>query len=134
MKICSFEGCELKHYAKGFCRAHHRQNKKGNELTIIEVHLPQKGTCVGPECERAAKKKGLCETHYTQQRRGKELTVIGTTHRTGKILGDICGSEGCNNLRLKSIGEYYHSRCSQCFQLRRRYKMSTEDAQLMWEA
>lgn len=25
MRICSVEGCEKKHYAKGYCRAHHQQ-------------------------------------------------------------------------------------------------------------
>ena len=35
MRICSFGGCERRHYAKGRCQAHRHQQLRGRQLTPL---------------------------------------------------------------------------------------------------
>jgi|688.fasta_scaffold719347_2 hypothetical protein len=37
-KLCSFEGCQKKHCAKGLCNSHWAQKKRHGELTPIVTH------------------------------------------------------------------------------------------------
>lgn len=73
MKVCSFEGCARKHSAKGLCRAHYQQFKRGVELTSLSEIRPQRGgtparinfVCVVEGCLNTEHQaKGLCTLHY----------------------------------------------------------------------
>lgn len=71
MKYCSFEGCERKHGAKGFCKVHYNMWKKGEALHTIG----EKGRwgmktfqrkCNFEGCNNPHRAKGWCSTHYNQ--------------------------------------------------------------------
>lgn len=38
MKLCSFDGCDKKHGAKGLCYGHYQQQKAGKELRPLRIH------------------------------------------------------------------------------------------------
>lgn len=38
-KLCSFEGCERKHYCKGLCLGHYRQQRRGEELRPLRKQI-----------------------------------------------------------------------------------------------
>ena len=43
MRICTFEGCERKHYQKGYCTRHDSQNKRGRLGLVKERELRPQG-------------------------------------------------------------------------------------------
>lgn len=68
MRICSFEGCEKPHEAKGLCSGHYQQVRKGNPLRPLQK--PVIG-CDFPECEKPHNANGLCSAHDAKRRRGE---------------------------------------------------------------
>lgn len=86
---CSFEGCDKKSIAKGLCKGHYSQQKKGQELRPLK-QVKHFETCTFLGCCLPHHAKGYCEAHYTQQRRGQELRPLYKS-------GQICKFEGCIN-------------------------------------
>lgn len=64
-RICSFEGCERAHHAKGLCHSHDMQRRKGMELKpiVFAKDVP----CSHDDCKKPSKVKGLCQNHYSNQ-------------------------------------------------------------------
>lgn len=67
MKVCNFDGCDKKHYGKGFCNAHWEQQRKGNPLTPLYSSV-RRGEQIAAEvaqgyltCSRCRLKKPLSE-------------------------------------------------------------------------
>ena len=64
---CTFEGCDRRHKAHGWCEAHWDQLKKGKPLTPLLPKNSEKingGPCAVDGCERKSVARGLCSTHY----------------------------------------------------------------------
>lgn len=61
-KICSFSECGRVQVAKGLCRAHYEQLKRGIPLRPIRVRI--EGDCSVSECSASAFCKGMCKRHY----------------------------------------------------------------------
>ena len=38
MRLCEYEGCDRRHYAKGYCDAHYKQVRRGKEPSEIKVY------------------------------------------------------------------------------------------------
>lgn len=38
MKLCSVDGCKVKHRAKGYCPRHYRQARAGKEITLEYIN------------------------------------------------------------------------------------------------
>jgi hypothetical protein len=98
MRLCSFPGCGRKHSAKGLCKPHRIQQRKGDVLRPIENRVPHGSQvdvpCGFPACPKEAVAKGLCEGHRRQQRAGQVLRPLrvykergtGSRHHEGYIV------------------------------------------------
>lgn len=111
MKICSFEGCDRKVYAKALCRAHYDQRLRGSELKPIKGTVPKepKRQCLAPGCERDEYiyRLQLCQGHYQQHRlKGlspeemKPVQIRNGFLPNGNRICVVCGEE-------KPVTEYY---------------------------
>jgi hypothetical protein len=70
--VCSINGCEKKHFGKGFCYSHYfNWWKHGTPIK------PQKQIrkCSFHGCERKYRAKGLCELHYIRWRKHGDASV-----------------------------------------------------------
>ena len=60
MRKCSIEGCERKHYAKGWCKRHYNSARDA----------AAKAPCAVEGCSKPARTAGRCSGHYERQRSG----------------------------------------------------------------
>lgn len=66
VRLCSLDGCETVHEAKGFCKLHYRRFKKyGDPLVTKIYHAP----CIADGCDQISKSLGYCGMHYLRLRR-----------------------------------------------------------------
>src|SRR3989338_7023652 len=75
-KICKAHGCDLKHYAKGWCEKHYALWKHHGRLEdwspTIRPSSKKRGrpvlnkVCQDPSCSGVQKAKGWCRKHYNQ--------------------------------------------------------------------
>lgn len=67
--ICTVEGCERKHKARGFCRVHYSRWRNhgdplGGRARQWGRRSPAMGPCVVVGCERQHSARGFCAAHY----------------------------------------------------------------------
>jgi hypothetical protein len=130
VKVCSILGCSRKHYAKGFCNLHYRQENerafKNNPTLITRV-------CSIPGCERKHHGNGLCKLHNRRHLEGilstdgsiivkdRKCLIVGCTkhrikksvhclkhtnrHLTGRMLEDGTLSKKVKAVKTRSIPE-----------------------------
>lgn len=73
-RVCSFDGCEEPHKAKGWCRYHY-------ERVLLtgapDGHIPRKsaGTCEVEGCGKRMHGHGFCQNHYRRWKRGNDPHV-----------------------------------------------------------
>jgi len=80
---CSVEGCESKHYCKGYCRPHYRRwCLYGDPLVTQKPGRPRR-YCAVDGCEEPRRTQGLCDKHR------KRLERYGDPSATKRIIGDI---------------------------------------------
>lgn len=91
--VCSFEGCGRPSRARGLCKTHYEQQRRGEELrTIKSIVLNRTGqVCAFAGCNKRAQSKGLCGSHYMQLLRGKGLTPL-----LDRSQPDVCTFEDCD--------------------------------------
>lgn len=77
MRICSFESCDFPASARGLCRAHYAQHRRGKDLVAIQ-RIGVDLLCSVEGCERAREAHGYCGKHLQRWRRN------GTTERRRK--------------------------------------------------
>jgi transcriptional regulator with XRE-family HTH domain len=71
-RTCSFEGCEDKHAAKGYCRGHYnRFHRYGDPSYNGREGI--RSLCAFEGCGREAKARGFCEGHYLRVRTSADL-------------------------------------------------------------
>lgn len=127
-KICSFEGCNNKHKARGYCAAHWKQWRAGKNLTPIQK--THRGTkCSYDGCDNKTSRREWCQKHYDRWLRTgspephvfvqKYCKTDGcdskakargwcTKHwhqakMSGEIIVSICKADGCN-IPTSSLG------------------------------
>lgn len=90
-RICSVEGCDKKHYGKGFCQRHYNSfNRNGDPLAAKPRRSPQLGrVCSEPGCDRKVMGRDLCSMHYKRLWREQHLDGVGQKR---------CSVEGCENI------------------------------------
>ena len=92
---CSVDGCEAKHYGRGYCQLHWwRWRRYGDALVSRPRGGPRKPArpCHVPDCWRAVTCKNLCSLHYGRMMR-EELKAR------------IAGQTGLHPLRAISNGK-----------------------------
>lgn len=68
--ICSIDGCEQLHHARGFCRNHWKHWKTHGDPLIVRSRWDsyQKPVCSVDGCGRESLARGLCGGHYRRSR------------------------------------------------------------------
>ena len=117
-RLCSVEGCERKHEAKGLCALHHKRLRKGipldtairqtNKGRICSVegcgrkyfsndmcyhHYAAGRICSVEGCERRHVAKNLCDTHYSRARNG--ISLEKPIRGPALPKGTLCIVQGC---------------------------------------
>lgn len=95
-RLCTVDGCENKHVARGYCRTHYYRFKRyGDPLEIRQIQQNNTdGNCKIKECDRKHYAKGYCKFHhYRWERYGDPLYKRPTT----------CKMKGCNK-RIEAHG------------------------------
>lgn len=104
MKVCSIEGCGLKHVSRGYCRTHYYRFKRYGDPTVIKQVQSKNNTtgCLVEGCENKHDAKGYCKFHYRKfDRYGDPLYEKKTT----------CSIEGCGKkIEGKSFCQMHYAR------------------------
>lgn len=84
-RMCSIDGCEKQHFARGWCQMHYRRWKvtgspgEAERLTALVARTKSKRTCTVEGCDRLVGSFDMCAMHYTRWRRH------GDTQRSASV-------------------------------------------------
>lgn len=99
MRTCTFEGCDRKYRAKGYCIVHYNMLKRGKALHPIGKPgrpVDSSGAmrlCCVEGCNKKHLAKGYCKPHWRQHYAGKPIGEIGVPR---KKTATICKVSECN--------------------------------------
>ena len=111
MKKCKFKGCNRDHAAKGYCRTHYMQFRKGKQLAKIKKVVTGRVECTVYGCLRPHRAKGLCNAHWQQQSKGKSLTQIRGVVK-GRVGCKVCNKEHfAKGYCQRHYNQKYHIGC-----------------------
>lgn len=97
-RTCSINGCEKKHYGRGYCSKHYqRWRTHGNAKTVLRN---KPGTCKAKGCEKPSQTRTFCFPHYNQWRSGSDLSLLSPSDELFK-----CSLKGCARLLPMPYGE-----------------------------
>lgn len=74
MRVCSIEGCEKPHEAKGYCKSHYRSLKNHGDPLAVKPKRPS-GPCEVQGCAEPARRWGMCTAHSRAFRTHGDPTV-----------------------------------------------------------
>lgn len=86
-RTCSTDGCERRHYARGFCENHYKQwarreGPRAKDPRVRQQDLP----CAVEGCQNVAWARNYCPTHYARWRvHGDPLVVLRAPHGGGFV-------------------------------------------------
>lgn len=87
LRICSVEGCDKRHKARGFCRIHYRRLMRNGTTELIPKK--SKGVCLVEGCNSTVNARGLCNKHYPRFRRYGDPKKCSHEHHTVEALALI---------------------------------------------
>ncbi|WP_088363002.1 hypothetical protein [Bacillus cereus] len=92
MKICSIEGCNGKHQAKGLCMKHYMR-MRNYKNTDDPKFINSGKTCTVDGCDKKAVATGLCGKHRWRKIKYDDPLFL---MKTNKNLGEPCHVPNCN--------------------------------------
>jgi len=104
---CIVEGCNKKHWGKGYCQRHLAQVKKYGH---VKEPIKYEPICKVENCDGKHFQKGYCQKHFTQ------IRTHGKIKKTIKH-GSICSVDGCERIHkghgycemhLRRVKKYGH--------------------------
>jgi hypothetical protein len=115
-RICIIDGCESRHYSKGYCVKHYQRVRTHGDPYKEPTRLPVT-PCIIDGCEKPALtlNRTLCTTHYSRHKKGMDLhapvrlvrPARGKCQIDGCTRGD-CGPSGyclMHKLRIERNGD-----------------------------
>lgn len=92
--VCTLEGCDRPHKARGYCQTHYMQFKRGiTPVGPIRTRVSAKpDECAEDGCSEPVKAKGLCKMHYQRLLRHGH-----TMYRDRKTAAKSCAVDACDN-------------------------------------
>lgn len=115
-RVCSVEGCDRKHYARGVCNPHYQRQANGQPTdTPLRAFDPGRG-CQVPTCDRPHGQNGYCQAHNKRFKGGRSLNqplqqrgvirVCRVSDCTGKhVARGMCAKHDkvCRNFNLTVV-------------------------------
>ena len=89
--LCTVDGCDRIHVARGFCNTHWRRHREGLPLDTPIRRQVKDAKCEHPGCSRKHKSKGYCDLHYKRSLEGRDLDAP----LRGETPPRLCDVEGC---------------------------------------
>ncbi|MBD1382684.1 hypothetical protein [Metabacillus arenae] len=124
-RICEIEGCQDKHFAKGYCKKHYqRYRRHGDPLYTKNFKYKQERTrlltsaeCIIEGCNNNVYVKRICYNHYSQLNNQSSLEHLNTENYLNgeKKELKLCLAFGCKKYEV--IGSY----CLEHHQLFKKY-------------
>lgn len=99
MRLCDFEGCSRKHYARGWCSGHYQQRAAGRPLAPLAERPSRARPCGVDGCGRTHYAKDMCHFHYQRDLLGKDLDDPSPGDPR-----DECAYEPCANVAVGFTG------------------------------
>ena len=94
MKVCKIDGCNKKHYAKGYCSYHYERFRKYGDPEIV-FPGPRIG-CLVEGCGGEHFGLGYCRKHYERFKKYGDPLVVDHAHGgISRKENPICSIEGC---------------------------------------
>lgn len=110
IRVCSINGCQWKHFGRGWCKFHYGRWLRWGELRLDQ---PAKATgkrkakprhrCSIPGCLRIHEARGWCELHYGRWLRHGDPLHLEPKHLPIPRPPSICSVVGCG-VRVKGHG------------------------------
>ena len=119
-KICSVEGCERVHSARGYCSLHYgrvyRNGTPGEiESRIFSLREAGLTECRVDGCNGPLYSKGFCQKHYRRNRIEGSPGEVESRSRSKYTPDQTCEIESCSNsIKAKGL-------CSRHYQRKRKY-------------
>ncbi len=88
---CDFDGCDNKHFAKGYCKGHHNQHWKGKTLTPLRKKAPKGSGGLHPEGYRRITVDGKYAQEHRyimEQHLGRKLLPHENVHHINGVRDD----------------------------------------------
>lgn len=98
---CDIEGCEGKHFGRGWCRKHYlRWRRHGNPLTVLKrgPANPRVG-CTVTGCDGKHSTRGWCAMHYERWKRNGTTDLLTVEEIAARRPVKLCAVEGCGRRR-----------------------------------
>lgn len=73
MKKCGLSWCDRLFHARGLCRPHYRQLRRGSKFQPVTT---QEKICDVAGCDRLLQSRGKCNAHSARARRGQRLGYV----------------------------------------------------------
>jgi hypothetical protein len=108
-RTCGIDGCERKHFGRGWCRPHYVVWYRTGDPLTPPSKPPYNGTaCVVEGCELPARSCDRCPTHYARFRRHGGIDVAPSLNRN---VGQTCSVTDClTPAKLKGLCEKHERR------------------------
>lgn len=89
--LCTFEGCEKRHLARGWCAMHYSRWRAHGDPGAL-VRGKNAGACSVPGCGNPMRKRTWCASHYSQWAREGAVRPFRHKWRSGRGPCYSCGS------------------------------------------